>query len=448
MIKMHSGRALATAVLPLLLVPLAACSQGGAGASHLPDTSHSQSGALGHRRNASTQLKHIIVIIQENRSMDDLFNGFCIATSNCANTVTTDPVTGTPLRPVSLAAPYSPDHSHPGFVTAYDNGKMDGFHNVISACNGNNGQHVFCHMNVFAYVPHSETTTYFKLATVDGELSDMTFQADSGPSLPSHLYAIAGQSGGYDADHWALVDGSGVCGTTFNAHQIDMTTPYPGTIGNPQPPCKDFQTIFDELVNAGHTWRYYSNDALHSFYSVTQNIQHLYGSPNFIVPPQQFITDVGNGNLADVTFIMPEGGESDHPGWVNHPSYGPNWVASLVNAIGQSKYNYWNNSAIVVWWDDWGGWFDHVTPPRPVGEPSWMGNPDPYEYGFRVPLIVASPYAKVGSIDHETRSFVSTLRLIEETFGLPQLGTLDQYEPDGLDTMFNFSQNPLPYTPL
>ncbi|MBV9646158.1 MAG: hypothetical protein JO043_01700 [Candidatus Eremiobacteraeota bacterium] len=169
-------------------------------------------------------------------------------------------------------------------------------------------------------------------------------------------------------------------------------------------------------------------------------------SPNFIVPPQQFLKDVKSGTLATVSYVVPEGGQSDHPGWVNHFSKGPRWIASVFNAVGKSQY--WNNSAIVLWWDDWGGWFDHVAPPHPPGEPSWMGNPDPFEYGFRVPLIVASPYARIGHIDHTQRSFVSTLRLIEETFGLRKLGTLDQYEPDDLDSMFDFSQNPVPYTPI
>jgi len=392
---------------------------------------------------APKNLQHIVVVIQENRSLDELFNGFCASTNQCANTVTVDPVTHTPLSPVSLAAPYSPDHSHSGFVTEYDNGKMDGWANVISACIG---QPLPCKENVVAYVPHAETAKYFKLATVDGELSDATFQANSGPSLPAHLYAIAGQSGGYDSDRWALIEGNGSCANTQRAEQIDMTSAYPGTVGNPVIPCKDFQTIFDLLAKAGLSWRYYSNDPLTSFYSVTRNIQHLFDSPNFIVPPQQFLQDVANQNLPNVAFVMPEGNQSDHPTWVSRPSDGPDWVASVVNAVGESPY--WNTSAIVVWWDDWGGWFDHVVPPRPSGEPAWMGKPDPFEYGFRVPFIVVSPYARIGHIDHTARSFVSTLRLIEKTFGLPQLGTLDQYEPDALDSMLDMNQRPIPYTPL
>jgi phospholipase C len=211
-------------------------------------------------------------------------------------------------------------------------------------------------------------------------------------------------------------------------------------MGNYVPPCKDFQTIFDLIAGAGHTWRYYSNIA-GGFWSATEGIRHLYGSPNFIVPSTKFLTDVANHQLADVSFVMPWSGKvSDHPQFVKDPLAGPVWVASLINAIGETPY--WYTTAIVVFWDDWGGFFDHVAPPPPPL------NPDPFEYGFRVPLVVVSPFARIGTIDHTSRTFVSALRLIEETFNLPSLGTLDQYEPDGLDSMLNFSQPPVRFTQL
>ena len=391
-----------------------------------------------HRRSPSSQIQHIVVVIQENRSVDNLFNGFCVNATICANTVTVDPVSGTPLVPQSLATTFGASHSHGQFVTQYDDGKMDGFTHSIGSCRKNKPPS--CPYSVFSYVPASETAIYRQLATVDGVLSDGTFQTNQGPSFPAHLYAIAGQSGGYDDDHWAIAGGSGSCGVQKPVVQILMTTQFPGQQGNYVPPCKDFQTIFDLLANAGHSWRYYSNKSA-GFFSATQAIQHLYGSANFITPSTKFITDVQNGNLADVSFVIPWSFKvSDHPGEVRDASAGPNWVASVVNAVGESPY--WGTTAVVVWWDDWGGWFDHVPPPAsPV-------SPDPFEYSFRVPLIVASPYARVGSIDHTPRTFVSALRLIEETFGLPSLGTTDQYEPDGLDAMFDFTQSPIQYTPL
>ena len=387
----------------------------------------SQSQAIRHK-SASTQLKHIVVVIQENRTVDDLFNGFCASATVCANTVTADPVSHTPLRPVSLAAPYSPNHDHGTFVVQ----ASGGWSGTVSACNNNSGQPISCNMNVFAYVPHRESATYFKLATVDGLLSDATFQTNQGPTLPAHLYAIAGQSGGYDPDHLALIEGSNSCSSQQTYAQINMTTPYPGQLGQSSVPCKDFTTIFDLLVKAGHTWRYYSNSADHSFYSATQNIQHLYNSPNFIPSPTQFLTDVKNGQLEDVTFVMPSGGQSDHPGWVNHPSYGPQWVASVMNAIGTSPF--WNTTAVVLWWDDWGGWYDHVKPPIY----------NSYELSFRVPLLVISPYAKPHYISHVQHEFGSMLKFAEKTFGLPSLGTTD-VRADDLFDCFDFSQAPIKF---
>ena len=387
-------------------------------------------------KNASTQLKHIVIVIQENRSVDNLFNGFCVPTGGCADTVTVDPVTGTALKPASLAAPYSPDHAHSQFIIEYDGGKMDGFDRTQVVCM--NGKRP-CPYKVFGYAPVSQTELYRKLATVDGVLADETFETEQGPSMPAHYYGIAGQSGGYDSDHYAIIDGGGTCATQNSlSHQIDMRTPYPGQMGPSVPACKDFPTIFDALEKAHHTWRYYSDGQ--GFWSPTQAISHLFNSPNYIQPPSQFMSDVLAGNLADVTFVAPTPQDSDHPGMVTDALAGPQWVASVVDAVGLSTF--WNDTAIVVYWDDWGGWFDHVLPPvSPV-------NPDPFEYGFRVPLIVASPYAKIGSIDHTTRTFVGTLRLIEETFKLPSLGTTDRYEPDGLDSMFDFNQTPFTYKPL
>ncbi|MBV9648106.1 MAG: hypothetical protein JO043_11625 [Candidatus Eremiobacteraeota bacterium] len=440
----------AAVFFPLAVASLVGCSSAGSVLQHVPTTnSASVRHGTSPRNGAFGKIKHVIVIIQENRSVDNLFNGFCLATSNCANTVTKDPVSGQVLVPVPLSAPYSPLHNHPNFVAEFDGGKMDGFPSNPSVCNkpGN------CPYTSMAYVPATETMLYRKLATVDGILSDMTFEAIQGPSFPSHLYAIAGQSGGWTAsNHWTASGGDGNCGPNQpkNMPLIDMTTAYPGVNRGYYPPCVDFPTILDALTTKGNSWKFYSGGS--NFWTPTQGIQHLY-NPNY-QPNGNFAQDVAKGQLADVTFVTPYlPSQSDHPGMVNNSMDGPNWVASLVNAVGESPF--WSSSAIVVYWDDWGGWFDHVLPPadhysKPFkgSWPSWLGNPDPVEYGFRVPFMVISPYARVGVIDHTPRSFVSSLTLIEQAFQIPSMNTLDQYEPDGLDSMMNYNQNPLPYTPV
>ncbi|MBV9648105.1 MAG: hypothetical protein JO043_11620 [Candidatus Eremiobacteraeota bacterium] len=437
--------------LPLVAASLVGCSSAGSVLQHVPPISNSASAGFGTspRDGALGKIKHVIVIIQENRSVDNLFNGFCLSTTTCANTVTKDPVSGKALVPVSLAAPYSPFHDHPSFVQEFDNGKMDGFASNLSTCNKPGP----CPYTSMAYVPSTETMLYRKLATVDGILSDMTFEPIQGPSFPSHFYAIAGQSGGYsDPNHYAASGGDGDCSPNqpSNMPKIDMRTKYPGKNVGYYPPCDDFPTIFDALTANHNTWKFYSGGS--HFWTPTQGIQHLY-DPKY-KPDGNFAQDVANGQLADVTFITPfHSGDSDHPGFVPNPMNGPNWVVSLVNAVGESPF--WNSSAVVVYWDDWGGWFDHVAPPAGPNAkpfrgsfPSWQGNPDPLEYGFRVPFIVISPYARVGAIDHTPRSSVSSLTLIEQAFAIPSMKTLDQFEPDGLDSMMNYSQNPLPYTPV
>jgi phospholipase C len=430
----------------LALIALASCATPNGGVRSVPNGLPLQESSIGSGRaaGASAKLKHIVIIIQENRSVDNLFNGFCAKASVCANTVTKDPISGTPLKQESLAAPFDPFHDRSQFVTEYDNGKMDGFTRAGVICNNK----APCPYTVFSYVPKSETAIYRKLAQVDGELSDETFQTNQGPSFPAHLYAIGGQSGGYDSDHFAIDAGSGTCGKKKQVKTLNMTVPYPGAAGPNVTSCLDFQTILDLVVAKGHTWHYYSNSAS-SFWSAPQSILHLYNSPNFSFPSTKFLTDIAAGTLADVTFIMPDSYEdSDHPSLITNPLDGPNWVASLVNAVGESQF--WDSSAIVIWWDDWGGFFDHVKPSVPPGTPpSWMGNPDPYEYAFRVPMIVVSPYAKLGRIDHQKRSFVSAIRLIEDTFQTGSLGTTDQYEPaSGLNPMFDFSQSPRKYVPV
>jgi phospholipase C len=114
---------------------------------------------------------------------------------------------------------------------------------------------------------------------------------------------------------------------------------------------------------------------------------------------------------------------------------GPSWVASVVNAVGESRY--WDSTAIFLIWDDWGGWYDHVAPKVY----------DSYELGFRVPLIVISPYAKLGYVSHVPHEFGSILKFTEETFGLPSMGTTDA-RADDLSDCFNFSQSPTPFTPI
>jgi phospholipase C len=111
---------------------------------------------------------------------------------------------------------------------------------------------------------------------------------------------------------------------------------------------------------------------------------------------------------------------------------GPQWVASIANALGHSKL--WGSTVLIVVWDDWGGWYDHVAP----------AHLDAMGLGFRVPMIIVSPYARRGYVSHHRHEFGSILKFTEKVFGLPEIGTTDR-RADDLSDCFDFSQRPGAY---
>ena len=145
------------------------------------------------------------------------------------------------------------------------------------------------------------------------------------------------------------------------------------------------------------------------------------------------LTDIANNQLAQVTWVIPDGADSDHA--LSNKGTGPAWVASIVNAVGTSPY--WSNTAIIITWDDWGGWYDHVAP----------SIYNSYEYGFRVPLIIVSPYSKQAYVSHVTHDFGSILKFIEEVYNLPSLGYADARGDDFSDC-FDLTQTPITFQPV
>jgi phospholipase C len=202
-------------------------------------------------------------------------------------------------------------------------------------------------------------------------------------------------------------------------------------------PCFSYETLADLLDAQNISWRYYAPSITNSWSAYDAISQIRYSSDwtnDIIAPPQQFITDVQNGTLAQVTWIVPDWSYSDHAG-AGSTANGPDWVGNVVNAVGASQF--WNSTAIFVTWDDWGGWYDHVPPPQV----------DTMGLGFRVPLIVISPYAQHGYVSHTQHEFGSILHFTEEMFNLPSLGTRDAISDD-LSDCFDFTQTPQPYVPV
>ncbi|HEV2037294.1 MAG TPA: alkaline phosphatase family protein, partial [Candidatus Eremiobacteraceae bacterium] len=196
--------------------------------------------------------------------------------------------------------------------------------------------------------------------------------------------------------------------------------------------CFDHQTLFDRLDAESVSWRYY--EALpNGFWSAPDAIAHIRRGPdwaNAVSPATTILSDISAAKLPAVSWVIPSVAASDHS--LGNDGSGPAWVASIVNAVGNSPY--WNSTVIFVTWDDWGGWYDHVAPV--------MYNSN--ELGFRVPLIVISPYARLGYVSHVQHEFGSVLHFTEETFGLSPLGYTDARGDDFADC-FNFSQTPSPF---
>jgi phospholipase C len=197
-------------------------------------------------------------------------------------------------------------------------------------------------------------------------------------------------------------------------------------------PCFERESIMNEMDTAGVTWKYYQATPGPGLWNAVDAIKSIWSNKsemaaNVISPPTQVLKDIANGQLAQVVWVTPTKAASDHPKENN--GSGPSWVGSVVNALGGSQY--WNTTAIFIVWDDWGGFYDHV-------KPTIFNS---YELGFRVPMIVVSPYAKPGYISHTQHEFGSILKFTEQTFGLPSLGTTDA-RADNLADCFMFTNKP------
>ncbi|HEY2475383.1 MAG TPA: alkaline phosphatase family protein [Candidatus Cybelea sp.] len=386
-----------------------------------------------HRRvgplDGSAPITHVVIIIQENRTVDNLFNS--LPGANTVQSGANSLGKSVALRPEPLTAPYDLSHRHSAWRVDYANGSLNGFNVAPSNCTAARacpGRAV----RAYAYVPQSEVQPYYDLAEAYA-FGDQMFATNQGPSFPAHQYLISGTSAISDGSDLLASENpttsrgkaTGGCDSPAGS-KVTVIDPS-GNESQKVYPCFQRTSLMQELDNAGLSWRYYQEQPGPGLWNAVNAIQPLWQSDaaNVISPSEQVLTDISNGNLANVTWITPSGAASDHAGRTD--GSGPSWVTSIVNAIGQSQY--WGSTAIFVTWDDWGGWYDHVQPPLY----------NSYELGFRVPLLVISPYAKPGYISHVQHEFGSILRFTEENFGLPSLGTTDA-RADDLSDCFNFWQ--------
>lgn len=393
-----------------------------------------QRALLAFNENLRARIKHVVVIIQENRSFDNFFKDFPGADTVDQGASPTGPIA---LHPVDLALPVDVDHQRKAFIQAYDDGRMDGWQQLNTLPRQDPDF-------PYAYVPREQLAPYWDMA-LEYTLADRMFQSNSGPSFPAHLYLIAGQSDftASNPNHRETTHFAWGCDSPFDA-RVSVINPGGEEVGGPYP-CLNFQTIADVALPLGVTWRYYAPGLqdLGNIWSAFDAIRHIRYSPywaNVISPETQVLADARRGDLPNITWIAPSAQNSDHPfPKENLPedisvegAYGPEWVASIVNSIGKSPL--WRSTAIFVVWDDWGGWFDHVAPPQL----------DRMGLGPRVPFIVISPWAKRHYVSHVQHEFGSILHFTELTFNLPSLHTTDE-RADALRDCFDFEQRPTPF---
>jgi len=397
---------------------------------------------------ARQYIGHVVILIQENRSFDNLFATYPGADGTRYGMIKTGSKdVRVALEPVALDGLCDFGHGYKNYVTDYDGGAMDGFslEGGSKKCRGLAGK------KPYQYVRPSQVRPYWAIA-------EQYVLAD-------HLFTTQG-SGSFTA-HQDLIRG----GTTIDAMQTEALVDFPthqpwgcnapaGTVtslliaGSPPKyeshagpfPCLKYATLRDRLDAKSVSWKYYSPPELHgagALWDAFDAIEAVREGPqwhtNVTREPTAIFRDVSGGTLPAVSWVVPDDVNSDHPG--DASDTGPSWVAGVVNAIGESKY--WDSTAVIVVWDDWGGFYDHVKPPF---FDRWGG------LGFRVPMLIVSPYAREGKlkrgyISHTQYEFGSILKFVEHIWGLGSLGTTDSRAANIVDC-FDFSQPPRTFKPI
>src|SRR5579863_3163118 len=369
------------------------------------------------------KIKHIVVIMQENRSFDSYFGTYPgadgIPMSNGVPTVCApDPTTGQCVKPYHDPALLNGGGPHGAANATADinGGKMNGF--IAQAANGRRGCSVtnnpICSgtnpTDVMGYHDAREIPNYWSYAQ-HFVLQDHMFEPDASWSLPAHLFMVSAWSANckssdpsscvnnisgpvnikkansYSADY-AWTD------LTYLLYKNKVSWAYYLDQGA-QPDCEDdamMCTPKAQSVKVPGIW-----NPLPEFDTVKQD-----GQLGNIQDISNFSTAAKNGTLPAVSWVVPNSTNSEHPPAL--VSTGESYVTSLINAAMQGPD--WNSTAIFLAWDDWGGFYDHVVPP----------SVDQNGYGLRVPALVISPYARQGYIDHQTLSFDAYLKFIEDDF--------------------------------
>jgi len=400
-----------------------ASGSGGDDASSMPDAPVT----------TDTPIKHVVVIVKENHTFDNYFGTF----PGAEGTTTCKTTTGTvQAGQAPDATPRDMCHEHACALADWDGGKMDGWLTGPGASQASqNGDNLFCDQY------ESSIPNYWAYAKKYA-LGDHFFANVLGPSFPGHLFTLAAQAG------WADGNPSNTIPPYWGCDQSSYPVPVlsgGGCTENQVAPCFTIPSVPD-LLPGSADWKFYGTDfyVLGEIWSMFDAIKPIrYGSGwNDVVNASTFDSDIAAGKLPAVTWLVDQDLDDEHPGIPGATvCNGENWTVGHVNALMQSKY--WKDTVILFTMDDFGGWYDHVLPPRTYGcDPQ-----HPYGLGFRLPLIVMSPYVKPG-IYRKVAEQASIAKFILEVFHAPRfLADVDPAAQDkqanDLMDMFDWNQTPL-----
>ncbi len=477
------------------------------------------------------QITHVVVIVQENRTPDNLFhylsplctipngaNGLsactpspvtssCYDISPCGLSNRSGSVVPITLTSIPMKGSTDPDHSHKAFSQMCDADPANGY-----ACRNDGAWRIGQSVkgaHSYAYVENPAVTNsdgqpghlldpYLTYAEQYGWANYM-YQTNQGPSYPAHQFIFSGTSARstaedanstFVAENFMPATGpeAGCLAPATATNQL--LSPLLGTLGegciafdndsvqectltnsslvyptNPVGSFCDAKPTMGSVLDAQTiSWKYYAPSA-GSIWTAPNSIQNICvpeftsattlkctgkeWNANVDIKKQgtDILGDITKCSLSSVSWVTPDGTWSDHAGATG--KYGPSWVAAIINAIGQNPtcapgtgdagQTFWNNTAIIVTWDDWGGWSDNQPAPTLLGLPCTASNCQAdYQCGFRVPLIVVSAYTPLGYIDNDSHDFGSILRMIEGIYGIPEgkLGVADARASNDLHEFF------------
>ena len=399
-------------------------------------------------------IKHVIFLVKENHTFDNYFGKYPGAdgatrgkTVQCDNGYAPGPTVK--LQPAPYEYPHDLGHAFVPGLTAIHGGAMDGFNCVAYGD------------DLTGYTQYDRSTLPAYWALADRfVLADQFFTSMYGPTFPEHLYTVAAQSYGI-IDNKTTVDTPGNYCDDPSEHTRrfpieDLTARDTKTIMgledhfldnavNPYkiyaywvdtPTCINIKVLPDQLEKAGISWKYYAEP--NQWMNALQAIKHVRFGPMWdnVQDPSTILTDLRDNQLPAVSWLIPpEGNANEHPGSGVNICIGENWTVRYLNAVFQSRA--WKSTAVVIVWDDFGGFYDHVVPPHY----------DVMGLGPRTPALIISPYTVAGenpdggAIDSTVYEFSSVLRFIEDLHGLQPMTDRDA-QASPLAGAFDFTQPP------